>query len=67
MLVYHGDSDMVLNYQWVRPSYEKYLVPHQNFQFTLLKKLPHSVITRQLVETTAWILKQLEKGGIKAK
>lgn len=31
MLVYHGDSDPVLNFNWVKPGYEKYLKPHKNF------------------------------------
>lgn len=37
MLVYHGDEDSVLDYEWVRPSYEKYLLPNKNFEFTLIK------------------------------
>ena len=67
MLVYHGDSDAVLNYQWVKPHYDKYLAPRSNFKFTLIKKLGHSVNIQQLVEITQWILKQLESKGIKAK
>jgi hypothetical protein len=36
MLVYHGDSDEVLNFKWVQPGYEKHLKPYKNFEFTLV-------------------------------
>lgn len=65
MLIFHGDSDNVLDYKWVKPDYEKYLKELPNFQFTLLKKLGHTVTIEELKESTAWIVLQLEKTGIK--
>lgn len=65
MLVYHGDSDSVLSYQWVKPGYDKHLRAHKNFEFTLVKDLPHSVEIDQLIKTTSWIGDQLKKNGIK--
>jgi hypothetical protein len=43
MLVYHGDSDDVLNYNWVKPKYDKYLSALPNFKFRLIEDLYHSV------------------------
>lgn len=65
MLVYHGDSDMVLNYQWVKPGYDQHLKACKNFEFSLIKGLPHSVEIEQLIKTTSWIGDQLKKNDIK--
>lgn len=65
MLVYHGDSDMVLNYKWVKPGYDKHLSTLKNFEFTLIKGLPHSVTISQMEMITKWIGVQLNKNNIK--
>lgn len=56
---------MVLNYQWVKPGYDKHLKPYKNFEFLLIKGLPHSVVLDQLTKTTSWIGEQLKKNDIK--
>ena len=43
MMVFHGASDDVLNYKWIKPSYDKLLKPHKNFNFKLIPDLSHSV------------------------
>jgi hypothetical protein len=66
MLVYHGDSDDVLNFNWVKPQYIKHLKSLPNFSFKLLQGLPHSVCEQQLQETSEWIGKLLKERGIHA-
>ena len=43
MTIYHGDSDDVLMYEWVKPKYDKHLQKLPNFRFKLIKDLYHSV------------------------
>lgn len=59
MLVYHGDEDTVLQYAWAKVGYDKHLQKLPNFTFKLIEGLPHSVIERQLAESTQWILQNL--------
>lgn len=64
MLVYHGDEDQTLQYKLVKPGYDKNFKDVQNFKFTLIHGMAHSVTDDQLTQATAWILKNLEKNSI---
>lgn len=59
MLIYHGDSDEVLPYEYTQAKYAKHLEYLPNFKFKLIPNLPHSVVLDQLPETTDWMLAQL--------
>lgn len=64
MIVYHGESDDVLRYDWVKPKYDKHLQSLPNFRFKLIPGLPHSVNEEELSESTAWMLTQLKAQNI---
>lgn len=44
MLVYHGDEDDLLDFDWVKPIYKKHLHGRSNFSFKLIQGLSHSVV-----------------------
>jgi fermentation-respiration switch protein FrsA (DUF1100 family) len=64
MLIYHGDSDDVLPYEYTQAKYAKHLESLPNFKFKLIPDLPHSVTFQQLPETTEWMLAQLQSNKI---
>jgi predicted esterase len=65
MLVFHGDSDDVIDYKQAISLYDKYLKPSPCFDFRLIPDLFHSVSKQELQTATKWMLSQLEQSSLK--
>jgi predicted esterase len=61
MLVFHGDSDDVIDYRQAKRLYDKYLAASACFEFRLIPDLFHSVNKQELQSATKWILHRLEQ------
>ncbi len=61
MLIFHGDSDDVIDFRYVKRLYDNYLSDSECFEFRLIPDLFHSVNKFELQAATKWILHQISK------